>query len=61
MLAVRLEVLVVWSFVYLALRRLAELIMLCWRSEDTKEVEILVLHHQLSVLRRLLSGGCPGS
>ena len=51
-LAVRLEVLVVWSFVYLALRRLAELIMLCWRSESTKEAEILVLRHQLVVLRQ---------
>jgi hypothetical protein len=41
--AVLLEVLVVWSLVYLALRRLAELILLCWCSADAKEVEILVL------------------
>jgi len=27
-----LEVLVVWSFVYLALRRILELMVLCWRS-----------------------------
>jgi putative transposase len=47
-----LEVLVVWSFLYLALRRLAELVVLCWRSPDAKEVEILVLRHQLAVLRR---------
>jgi hypothetical protein len=47
-----LEVLVVWSFVYLALRRLGELILLCWRSADAKEVEIRVLRHQLAVLRR---------
>ena len=33
----------VWSFVYLALRRLLELMVLCWRSADAKEVEILVL------------------
>jgi hypothetical protein len=40
----------VWSFVYLALRRLAELMVLCWRSTDAKEVEILVLRHQLQSL-----------
>jgi putative transposase len=42
----------VWSFVYLALGRLLELIVLCWRSTDAKEVEILVLRHQLAILRR---------
>jgi putative transposase len=42
----------VWSFFYLALGRLLELIVLCWRSRDAKEVEILVLRHQLTVLRR---------
>ena len=42
----------VWSFVYLALRRLLELMVLCWRSTEAKEVEILVLRHQLAVLRR---------
>jgi putative transposase len=47
-----LEVLVVWSFIYLALRRVLELMVLCWRSADAKEVEILVLRHQLAVLRR---------
>jgi putative transposase len=47
-----LEVLVVWSFVYLALRRVLELMVLCWRSADAKEVEILVLRHQLAGLRR---------
>ena len=47
-----LEVLVVWSFVYLALRRVLELMVLCWRSAEAKEVEILVLRHQLAVLRR---------
>jgi putative transposase len=47
-----LEVLVVWSFVYLTLRRLLELLVLCWRSADAKEVEILVLRHQLAVLHR---------
>jgi hypothetical protein len=47
-----LEVLVVWSFVYLALRRILALMVLCWRSAEAKEVEILVLRHQLAVLRR---------
>jgi hypothetical protein len=32
---------VIWSFVYLALRRVLELMVLCWRSADAKEVEIL--------------------
>jgi hypothetical protein len=31
-----LEVLVVWSFVYLALRRVLELMVLCWQSADAK-------------------------
>jgi hypothetical protein len=50
--AVALEVLVVWAFVYLALRHVLELVVLCWQSADAKEVEILVLRHQLAVLRR---------
>jgi putative transposase len=43
---------VVWSFVYLALRRSLELILLCFRSAEAKEIEILVLRHELVVLRR---------
>jgi hypothetical protein len=43
---------VVWSFVYLAVRRLVELILWCFRSENAKEVEIVVLRHELEVLRR---------
>jgi hypothetical protein len=31
-----LEVLVVWSFVYLALRRVLDLMVLYWRSTDAK-------------------------
>ena len=42
----------VWSFVDLALRRVLELLVLGWRSADAKEVEILVLRHQLAILRR---------
>jgi hypothetical protein len=48
--AVWLEVLVVWSFLYLALRRVLELLVLCWRSAEAKEVELLVLRHQLAIL-----------
>jgi putative transposase len=44
---------VVWSFVYLALRHVLELILLCFRSAEAKEIEILVLRHELAVLRRL--------
>jgi putative transposase len=43
---------VVWSFVYLALRRSLELVLLCFRSGEAKEIEILVLRHELAVLRR---------
>jgi putative transposase len=43
---------VVWSFVYLALRRSLELVLLCFRSAEAKEIEILVLRHELAVLRR---------
>ena len=42
----------VWSFVFLALRRSLELILLCFRSAEAKEIEILVLRHELAVLRR---------
>jgi len=43
---------VVWSFVYLALRRALELILVCFRSTEAKEIEILVLRQELAVLRR---------
>src|SRR6266567_5641628 len=43
---------VIWSFIYLALRRSLELVLLCFRAADAKEVEILVLRHELAVLRR---------
>jgi hypothetical protein len=46
------EVGVVWSFLYLALRRSLELVMLCFGSAEAKEIEILVLRHELAVLRR---------
>ena len=43
---------VVWSYVYLALGRVLELVMLCCQSAEAKEIEILVLRHELTVLRR---------
>jgi putative transposase len=52
LLAFLCEVPVVWSLVYLALGRVLELIVLCCRSAKTKEIETLVLRHELAVLRR---------
>jgi hypothetical protein len=46
--AIRLVV----SLIYWALRRLLELVVLRLRSERSKELEILVLRHQLQVLHR---------
>jgi putative transposase len=43
---------VVLSFVYWSLRRLLELVVLRRRSEREKEIEILLLRHQLRVLQR---------
>jgi putative transposase len=43
---------VVLSFLYWSLRRLLELVVLRFRSERDKEIEILLLRHQLRVLER---------
>jgi putative transposase len=43
---------VLWSLAYLVVRRLFELIVICCRSSRSKELEILVLRHELSILRR---------
>lgn len=40
------------SFLYWVLRRLLELLALRFRPEQSKDVEILVLRHQLHVLER---------
>jgi putative transposase len=43
---------VVLSFLYWSLRRLLELVVLRVRSEREKEIEILLLRHQLAVMER---------
>jgi hypothetical protein len=42
----------VWSFVYFAFGRMVALLILCFRRRGSKEVEILVLRHELAILRR---------
>ena len=41
-----------WSLVYLGLCRLLQLVVLLCRSERSKELEILLLRHELAILRR---------
>lgn len=41
-----------WSFAYLAVRRVLSLVLLVLRTSDSKEIEILVGRHELEVLRR---------
>jgi putative transposase len=43
---------VLWSLAYLVVRRLFELAVLVSRSRTSKELEILVLRHEVSILRR---------
>jgi putative transposase len=43
---------VVWSFLYVALCRLLQLVVLLGRSERSKELEILLLGHELAIVRR---------
>jgi len=45
----------VLSFLYWSLRRLLELLVIRRRSEREKEIEILLLGHQLRVLERQLA------
>ena len=47
-----MEVLLVVSLVYILACRLFELVVLLARGERSKELEILVLRHELSILRR---------
>lgn len=48
-----------WSVLYIALRRVLELVLLRSRSDESKELEIVVLRHQLDVLRRQVSRAQP--
>ena len=41
-----------WSVAYLVVCRLLELVVLLCRPPRSKELEILVLRHELSILRR---------
>src|SRR3954452_17748513 len=47
-----LVLVVLWSFSYLVCRCLLQLVLLRRRSEAFKELEIVVLRHELSVLQR---------
>jgi putative transposase len=40
------------SLLYVALRRLLQLVALCCRSREFRELEIVVLRHELAILRR---------
>jgi len=41
-----------WAFVYLSVRRVLEFVVLLARSDDAKEIELLVLRHEVAMLRR---------
>lgn len=41
-----------WSFSYVVLRHVLQLVALRFRSKEFKELEIVVLRHELAVLRR---------
>jgi hypothetical protein len=47
---------VIFSLVYLLTRRLFELLVLCARTDASKDIEILVLRHEVSVLRLYVWG-----
>ena len=42
----------IWSFLYLVVRNLSALVWLLARSRRSKDLEILVLRHELAILRR---------
>ena len=41
-----------WAFVYLAVRRVLEFVVLVIRPESTNQVELLARRHEVVVLRR---------
>ena len=43
-----------WAFAYFAISRLLQLAALVIRSEREKNIELLVLRHEIAVLRRLV-------
>jgi putative transposase len=40
-----------WAFVYLAVRHLIGLVVLSFRSEQSNEIELLALRHEVAILR----------
>jgi hypothetical protein len=40
------------SLIYLVLRQMLAVVMLSWRSQEFKELEIVILRHELAILRR---------
>jgi hypothetical protein len=52
---------VLWSFLYLAFCRLLQLLVLCVHSPERKELEILVLRHELAIARRQLARPQPSA
>jgi hypothetical protein len=49
----------IFSLVYLLARRLFELLVLCARTDASKDVETLVLRHEVSVLCRQVTRPRP--
>ena len=50
-----------WSFLYLAFRRLFQLLVMRVHSPERKEIEILVLRHELAIARRQLGRAQPSA
>jgi hypothetical protein len=48
-----------WSFTYLAVRRVLSLVVLVLRRSGSKEIEILLPSHELEILRRKSAAALP--